>query len=154
MVGVTAEFIEFDDFGAQAHRFTKDVDFGLLVDDLAAEGMFSLEAGDQDGVAGVFDVVLEVVEDAAKLAHARGGDDDARRPEIVERLGFGNVLDIAELAESEGLLPVRGETGGFFVVEFGAIPEDFGDSDGQRTIDEDGDAGDTPLLDESMQDED
>ena len=46
--------------------------------DFSAEGVFGLEAGEEDGVFGVGDVVLEVVEDAAGFAHAAGGDDEER----------------------------------------------------------------------------
>ena len=44
-----------------------------------------LEADDQDRVARVVDVVLEVVQDAAGLAHAAGRDDDARSAAVVQR---------------------------------------------------------------------
>lgn len=83
LVGVPAEFVDLGDFGAEAHGFAEDGDFFLFVEDLAAEGVLGLEAGDQDGVAWIADGVAEVVDDAAGFGHAAGGDDHHGAAEIV-----------------------------------------------------------------------
>ena len=111
LVGVAGELLDGDDFGAEAHGFAEDGDFGAALDDFAAEGVFGLEAHDEYGIAGVLDVVAEVVEDAAGFAHAGGGDDDHGAAEVVEGLGFGGFADVAEAAEAEGVVVVI-EVGG------------------------------------------
>lgn len=86
LVGVAGEFVDADDFGAEAHQFAEYRDFRHLVDDLTAERVFGLEAGDEDGVTAILNAVAEVMEDAARFAHTGGGDDEVGVAKIVERL--------------------------------------------------------------------
>jgi len=50
--------------------FAKDLDHGLMLNQPAAEGIGRLPADDEHRVAGVFDVVLQVMQDTAGLGHA------------------------------------------------------------------------------------
>ena len=61
LVGVAAEFVEAGDFGLDADGLAEDTYFWPLFDELAAQRVGRLEAGDQDGVARVLDVVAQVV---------------------------------------------------------------------------------------------
>ena len=103
LIGVTAEFIELGDLGPQPHRLSEDGHFGQLVQDLAAQSVLRHESGDQHGIPRVFDVVLEVVQDASRLAHSRRGNDDEGTAQVVQRLGFAHVLHVAQVLEGEGV---------------------------------------------------
>ena len=58
----------------------------MAVHQAAAQRLRGLEAGDKDGAAWVFDVVLQVVENAPRLGHAAGADDDRRLAQEVQLL--------------------------------------------------------------------
>ena len=148
LVGVAAQFVDFEYFGANAHGFAEDVDLFLTVQDFAAEGVFGLETGDQDCIAWIADVVAEMMEHATGFGHAGGGDDDAGEAEIVESLGFFDVADVAKTAEAKGVVTAVEEGFGFDVVALGVGAEDFGDVDGEGAVDEDGDFVDLALLNE------
>ena len=55
---------------------------------LAAQGALPLEAHEEHGALRPPEVVLQVVADAARVAHAGGGDDDLGGPVLVEGLGL------------------------------------------------------------------
>jgi len=154
LVGVAAEFVDLLHFGADADGFAKDVDFLLTIEKFAAEGVFGLETGDQDGVAGIADVIAEMVEDAAGFGHAGGGDDEAGDADIVEGFGLFDIADVAEAAEAEGIVAGVEEGVGFDVVALGVGAEGFGDVDGERAVDKNGDFVDFAFLDELVDHQD
>src|SRR5262245_12256266 len=121
-----AELIDARNFSADAHGLAENAHFGEALDEFAAERVLGLEAGDEDRVARILDVVAEVVEDAALLGHTGGGDDDKGAVEVVESFGLGSFPDVLEAAESERVLTV-GEVGAGLLVEaLGMFAESFG----------------------------
>src|SRR5206468_500473 len=102
LIRVRAEPLERGDLGANARRLTEDVhDLGAFHQS-TAEGPLGLESDEEHRVALVAESVLEMVEDAAALTHARGGDDDAGLRAIVETLRFLGRGDVAQTVEAEG----------------------------------------------------
>jgi len=99
----------------------------LTVEELAAKRVFGLEAGDQDGVAGVANVVAEMMKHAAGFGHTGGRNDHARDPDIIERFGLFHVADIAETAKAEGVVTAVEEGVGFDVVTLRVGAKGFGD---------------------------
>ena len=67
LVGVAAEFVQAGNLGPHAHRLAEDAHLRPLLHQLAAQRVLRLEAGDQDGVARILDVVAQVVQDAPLL---------------------------------------------------------------------------------------
>ena len=78
---------------------------GHLVKQLAAERILGLIAGNEHGIAGILDVVAQVMQDAARLTHAGGGDDHEGAVEVVQLFRFAGLLDVLEAAEAEGIMP-------------------------------------------------
>ena len=70
LICVAGELFERDDLGAESHRLAEDGDFALVVEDLTPQRVGSLEAGDENRIAGVLYVVTEVMKNAARLHHA------------------------------------------------------------------------------------
>ena len=58
------------------------------VDDASAEGSFRLISNEDDAVSRIPQVVLQMVADPARFAHAAGGDDDLGGAVDVEPLGL------------------------------------------------------------------
>ncbi len=87
-VGVCGECVDDFDAGTEGRFFAEDFDGFALLNDAAAEGVFSLEAADEDDVIGVGDGVFEMVEDASAFTHAARGDDDHGTGHIVEGHGL------------------------------------------------------------------
>ena len=71
---------------------------------LAAQGALSLEAHEEDCTFRTPEVVLQVVPDAARVAHAGGGDDDLGGPVLVQGLGLLAALRGVEVGEAEHVL--------------------------------------------------
>ena len=106
VVGVAGQPVEHHHLGLERERPSQDAHLGPAFHQSPAQRVGRLIAGDQDGAARVLDVVLEVVQDAAGLAHAAGRDDDARLGPIVQRDALVDLLDVADvpLAEQVGML--------------------------------------------------
>lgn len=132
-VGVAGEGIHFYDFGANVIGIAENVDHFLAVEDFATKGVLGHESYDHNGVAGVFDVVFEVVEDAAAFTHAGSGDNNSRAVEFVDGLGLFNVAGVFEFAETKRVLAVDDKfVKGGAVVAFGVVHEYFGHVGGKR----------------------
>ena len=69
-IGVGGAAVHLFDSAAQAKLLAVNADLGFTLQNFASEGVLGLVADDQDRVATLGDSVLEVVQDAAALAHA------------------------------------------------------------------------------------
>ena len=78
-VGVAADAGESAHLGGDADVFAKELDLLRALDDLAAERALGLIADEEDGGLFAPEVVLQMVADAAGVAHAAGGEDDLGR---------------------------------------------------------------------------
>src|SRR6266852_4630624 len=107
---MSAQFFERSDLGAQAHRLAEHRHLGLLLLDLAPERVFGLEAGNEHGVARILDVVAEVMENASRLAHARGRKNDHRPAQIVQLLRLAGLADVAQAVEAERVFALLEES--------------------------------------------
>ena len=74
----------------------------LAVLELAPQRVLGHEADQQDRVACVFDVVLEMVQDAPVFRHAAGADDDGRIGHVVELLAAPHVAHVLDFGIVEG----------------------------------------------------
>ena len=133
-VGVGGEAVHLCDVGVEGDHVAEDGDFAPVVLDLAAQRVFGLVAGEEDGVVVVAEVMFEVVENASGFAHAGGGDDDAGAALGVEGLAGGDGADVFEVGEIKGL----DEGLRFGIPEVGELAEDIGDVAGEGRIDVDG----------------
>src|SRR5262245_30273944 len=76
LVGVAGKSVDGGDLGTHGRRFTEYVHGVFAGAKLATQGVFRAEADEQDQVAFVAEVVLEMMTDAPGFRHARGADDD------------------------------------------------------------------------------
>ena len=74
LVRMTAEFIQFHYFGPQSCWHAEDGHFAVLLHKFSTESIFCLKPGDYNHVSRIFDVVFEMVKNAAGFAHARRGN--------------------------------------------------------------------------------
>lgn len=153
VVGVAGEGVEDFDGGAHAVGFAEDIDFAVTAAEFPSKGMFGAVAHEEDGGRGVGDVVLEVVEDAAGFAHARGGDDDEGACESVESFGILGLADHGEVIEAEGVAFLEEFLVDVGVEAFRVEAEDFGGIDGEGTVDVDRDVRNAVLGKEFVQDD-
>jgi hypothetical protein len=84
-----------------ALRKAEDADFVAPLDQPAPQRVLGLEADDDRGVLPIADGGPQVVEDATRLAHPAGGDDDRRALLGVDRHRLRGVGDIGEAVELE-----------------------------------------------------
>ena len=125
VVCMAGEGVQCFDAGSYGVHIPQDADFQSAVHDAAPKCVFGAVAHKEYGVIRAADAVFEVVEDAAGLAHAGGGDDDGTFPEVVEFLGFGDGAYHVELFEGEGVSFFEEEVVYFFVEAFRVDAENF-----------------------------
>ncbi len=83
--------------------FAKNAHLLVAIQNATAQCVFGLEADEEDGVRCIADVVLEMMQDTPRLAHARRADDDRRIAQKVEGLGILYITDVAQPSEAEGV---------------------------------------------------
>ena len=79
MVGVGGQALEVDDLRADGDLLAEHLHALCPLEQVAAQRPGRLEADEHDAALRTPEVVLEVVADAARVAHAGGGDDDLGR---------------------------------------------------------------------------
>jgi hypothetical protein len=99
----------------------------------------------------VFDVVAQVMQNAAGLGHAGGGDDDGGALDLVEALGFIHAAHELQALEAEGVVAHEDGVahGGFEVVDVEA--EDFRGLHGQRAVHKGRDGREALLMPQMIQ---
>src|SRR5687768_12184926 len=83
-IGMARIFVDPSDAGAHLDLFALDAHALGSVGQEPAERAGSLEACEEDGGVGLPQVVLEMVANAARLAHAAGGDDGVEAGKTVQ----------------------------------------------------------------------
>ena len=102
-----------------------------------AQGVRRLETDNQDGGARIFDIVLEVVQNPARLAHAAGRDDHGGTRVFVERDALVNLVDIADALLAKHLGVLIEELARFFIETWSQHKAGLSIDDvGRRKIDE------------------
>src|SRR4029079_13310450 len=97
-----------------------------------------LKADNQNRVARVADIVLQMMDDAAAFTHATRGDQHAWLITLIEVLTLVHGMDIANQRLSNKIGRVLKEFRIFFVEALGMQAENFGRGHRKRTIDNDG----------------
>src|SRR5262249_32261117 len=110
-----------------------------------------LKANDRHGVARVFDAVFEVMHDAARFAHAAGGDDNARVFPVVQLLTFLDGLHVAYATAAKQVRVVGEQFGRFLVEGLGVQPAALRGIRRQRAVHEDRNLGQPFVVHQSMQ---
>jgi len=87
-VGVGGQAVEVDDLGPDGDLLAEELHRRDAVDEPPAQAAFRLEAHEDHGTLRPPQVVLQVVADAAGVAHAGGGNDDAGGLVLIEGPGF------------------------------------------------------------------
>ena len=77
-----------------------DADLAVAVEDLPAQRALRLVADEEDRARRVADVLGQVVLDAAGRTHARGGHDDRRALQVVDRLRLLHAADHPQRRET------------------------------------------------------
>jgi len=137
--GVRRQSGDGDHLGAQVVTLSVDAHRRLPLQQSSAKRVGSHPRCQQHGVARILDGVLEVVQHAAALGHARAGDHDQRAAHGVDRLALLDVARVVEQVEAEGR-PVRValQEGACLVVEVvGECAEDLRHVCRQGAVDED-----------------
>lgn len=76
LVGVTGKRVDDLDFSPHHVAFAENADFPLPIADAAAQHVVRAVADEQDRGFRIADIVFQMVQNAARLAHAGGGNDD------------------------------------------------------------------------------
>ena len=105
-VGVAAEGVDGFDVAADAERFAEDGDLFVAAGKVGAECVGGAPADDEDGGAGVLDVVFDVVPDTTGFGHAGGAKDDAGFAEGVDADALLDGADVGEVGGSEWVAAV------------------------------------------------
>ena len=104
VVAVGAHAADAADLGMDFVEDAENVDLLCAGHEPAAQGVRLAIANEEDGIAGVLDVIADMVYDPATVCHAAGGDDDAGFVAIVQELGFVYGFDVFEAPEVERVL--------------------------------------------------
>src|ERR1700686_21715 len=121
--------------------------------DFSPQSILGLVAGEQDGIARIADIVLEMVKDPSAFAHSGSGDDHERTPKIVERLGLIHVSHIGEAVKTKGVALTVQECPRLLIKQFGVHSENLRNVHCQRAVNEDRKYGDCPSVYQLVQDE-
>ena len=89
--------------GVDLMEDAEDMDFFGSGHQAAAQGTGFAIPYQQDRVAGVLDIIADMVFDATGIGHAAGGDDDAGFATIVQQFGLRHRLDVFQSLEGEGV---------------------------------------------------
>ena len=101
VVGVGAEALEIHHLGPDRHVLAEQLHGGHPVQQGPAQGARRLEAHEHHGTVRPPQVILQMVADAARIAHAGGGDDDLGGMVLVQRFGLVHGLRQMQTREIE-----------------------------------------------------
>src|ERR1022692_2800185 len=153
LVRVSAQLVQARDLGSHPHGFAENPHLRPLFYQLASQRILCLVAGDEHGIASVLDIVPQMVQNAALLAHSGCRNHDEGTMKVVQLLRIGGFPNVLKAPEPEGVLPAGQVLAGFVVEAFGVVAMDRGDVDGQGTIDEDRNTGNALLVGQLMEQE-
>ena len=100
-IRVTRNAGEHLDLRRDLHGLTEQLDRACALDQGASQRAVCLIAHEQDGVLRLPEVMLEVVLDSARLAHARRRDDDLASLVKIDRTGFLRRHDELQILERD-----------------------------------------------------
>ena len=149
----TAAFIGLIGFLVLRHAKRANA-FPLLFHDLAAQRVFGLIARNQNSVAWILDIVLQMMQDPSGFTHPGGRNDDERSAKIVQRLRFIYVLNEAEPREAEWILTAMVECIRLRIQRVLMRTENLGGLHSQRAVDENRNRRDSPGIGEFVQQQD
>ena len=101
VIGVGRQALEVDDFRLDGDLLAEELDLLYAVEQPAAQCAGRLEADEYDRAVRAPEIVLQVMADTARVAHAGGRDDDLGRRVHVEHLRFLARLDQVKVGEGE-----------------------------------------------------
>ena len=135
-VGVARKAGELADLRLHLDGFAEELHVVRTLQQRAAQRVHGLIAHKEDGAFLPPEVMLEVVADTARFAHAAGRDDDLRHGVSVD--GTGLIAGDADLQarELDGVDALCQQSVGLFIKAGGVgVLEDSGGLDGQRAVD-------------------
>ena len=134
-VGVGGQTGEIDDAGVDGDLLTEELDALGALQQTAAQRALTLIAHKDHGGLGAPQIVLQVVANAAGIAHAGGGDDDLGALVGVQGLGLLGRLGQGQAGEGEQVLSALYHFDGLLVQITPQITGvDLGGLGGQRTV--------------------
>ena len=125
-------FVDHADAGGHLDLVALDPHRLGAVLEKSAERAVGLKADQQHGGLVVPQPALEVMPDAAGVAHAAGGDDDVKAGQLRDRLAFVDGLGEAQMRRVEQAVDVDGR-----IEACGVLPEHLGRANRQRGIEKD-----------------
>ncbi len=134
-----AQCVERIDLGLNALRNAENSNRFPTVAKLAAQRVLGLIAGQEHRVSAVADVMAQVVQNAARLAHSGRRDDNERAAEVVQFFRFVCVPDVGQALEAERIFAIFQILARLIVEALGMRAEDGSDVDRQRAVDKDRD---------------
>src|SRR5262245_21125051 len=120
--------------GLDRDLFSVDVNKFFAVNKTTAEGTFALETNDKDVSLGLSEILLQVMEDAAGIAHPRAGENGAGSFELIEffRVLRGDARD--KPFGSKWSHAARLQVQNFFLVEVRVLEENLCGLNGHRAV--------------------
>ena len=115
-------------------RFTENIDGRIAFDDARTQCVICTVANEQDEVVRVFDVILEMMADAAAFAHAGGANDDRRSLDGVECDRLRDLSDGAQVLHAKGVVLFAQEIVNFLIEAFRVQPKNFRGINAKGTV--------------------
>src|SRR5262245_4603859 len=88
---MSGEAVEIDDVGPFIPALAAEANRGPALQQLSTETAGGLIADQHDGIARVVEVILEMIDDAARFAHAARRDQDASLAACADVLGLAPI---------------------------------------------------------------
>lgn len=101
VIGVGRQALEVDDFRLDGDLLAEELDLFNAIEQPTAQRAGRLEADEHDRAVRAPEIVLQVMADTARVAHAGGRDDDLGRRVHVEHLGLLARLDQVKVREGK-----------------------------------------------------
>ena len=101
VIGVGRQALKVDDLRLDGDLLAEELDLFNAVEQSAAQRAGRLESNEHDRAVRTPEVVLQMVADAAGVAHTGGGNDDLGRRVHVQHLGLLARLDQVKVREGE-----------------------------------------------------
>ena len=133
-VRVTREALQVVDLSLDSNLLAEQGHFLGAFDQAAAQRAFGLVTDEHDAVQRVVQVVLQMVADAARVAHAARGDDDLRLGVDVDHAALLAGAGEVQVREIERMVAAHDEFAHLVVVGLRVVLEDLGRLHGHRAV--------------------
>ncbi|EKD93988.1 MAG: hypothetical protein ACD_28C00011G0019 [uncultured bacterium] len=111
----------------------------IAVDQFTSQRVLRHESDPQNRVTRIFNIIFKMMQDAPKLTHARGGNEDHWNFTFIDFLGVLDIGNVPQAPESERIVPFFQELFLSLIIKiFQMHPKHFGEIAGEGAIDHNG----------------